>query len=403
MSQKTRARKEPLLRMVKRDDISPRRAWLYRGIAFILALVTGGLLLLALGHNPVFVYRDMVIGAWGSPTVIRETIKLAVPLLITAIALALAFKMKFWNIGGEGQILAGAIAAGYFGFFTAQYFPKPILIALMMLAGMLAGGLYGLIPAIFKAKWKTNETLFTLMLNYIALAFVKYLMNGPWKASGSSFPKMPMIGSDARLTQVLGVHWGWILALVIVVVAWLYFNKTKHGYEIAIVGESEDTARYAGINVKRVIMRTMFLSGALCGLVGMLQFAGADFTITEGTAGGVGFTAITVAWLAMMNPFGMLVVAVFIAMLERGANTIQTIYKIPGAAADLLIGIILFFMLGCEFFIRYRLVIRGKEPKDVSPKTDQEPDVVEPVPVVVDPTGILPEPDIIAGKEPGNA
>ena len=359
-----KARREPLIRMVKREDISATRAWLFRGIAFVLALATGGLLILVLGQNPLFVYRDMVVGAWGSPTVIRETIKLTVPLLVTSIGLATAFKMKFWNIGGEGQILIGAVAAGYFGLFTAHIFSRPILIALMMLAGMAAGGLYGLIPAVLKAKWRTNETLVTLMLNYIALAFVKYLLNGPWKAPGSTFPKAPMLVPGGRLSQVLGVHWGWILALIIVVVAWFYFNRTKQGYEIAVVGESENTAKYAGISVKKVIIRTMLISGALCGLVGMLQFAGADFTITERTAGGVGFTAITVAWLAKMNPFGMLGVSVFIAMLERGSNTIQTIYKIPASAADLLIGIILFFMLGCEFFIRYKLVVRGKEAGD---------------------------------------
>ena len=245
--------------------------------------------------------------------------------------------------------------------WSAHIFPKIPLVILMMLAAIVAGGLYGLLPAVCKAKWGTNETLFTLMLNYIALAFIKYLMNGPWKAPGSSYPKIAMLVPGARLTKVFGVHWGWILALILVVVSYIYFNKTKQGYEIAVVGESNNTARYAGINVGRVFRRTMFLSGALCGLVGMLQFAGSDFTITEGTAGGVGFTAITVAWLAKMNPAGMLVVSVFIAMLERGANAIQTQFKIPASAADLLIGIILFFMLGCEFFITYKLIGRGKE------------------------------------------
>jgi simple sugar transport system permease protein len=358
---KIEAKKEPFFRMVKRDDISPRRAWTYRAIAFVLALLTGALLIAVLGQNPIFVYRDMVVGAWGSPIVIRETIKIAIPLLITSIALATAFKMKFWNIGGEGQILAGAIAAGFLGLTAAGVVPKPLLVLAMMAAGVVAGGLYGLLPAAFKAKWGTNETLFTLMLNYIALAFVKFLLNGPWKASGSTFPKMAMLASEDRLTQVLGVHWGWILALVLVVVAWFYFRKTKQGYEIATVGESTNTARYAGIKVSRVIMRTMFISGGLCGLVGMLQYAGADYTITEGITNGVGFTAITVAWLAKMNPYGMAVVAVFIAMLERGSNTIQTIYKIPASASDLLIGIILFFMLGCEFFINYRLVLRARK------------------------------------------
>lgn len=365
MSSRREEAREPLIRMVKRGSIDNGKAWSIRGAAFLLSLLTGALVILCLGHNPVLVYRSMVVGAWGSPTVIRETVKIAVPLLITAIGISLAFKMKFWNIGGEGQILVGAVAAGYFGLFTAHIFPKLPLVLLMLGAGMLAGGLYGLLPALCKSKWGTNETLFTLMLNYIALAFVKYLMNGPWKAKGSSFPKIDMLAKGARLTKVFGVHWGWILALILVGVSWFYFNKTKQGYEIAVVGESNNTARYAGINVSRVFNRTMFLSGALCGLVGMLQFAGADYTITESTAGGVGFTAITVAWLAKMNPFAMLGVSVFIAMLERGSNTIQTQFKIPASASDLLIGIILFFMLGCEFFISYRLVLRGKEAGNV--------------------------------------
>ena len=287
--------KEPLIRMAKRDTLSNQKAWCIRGVALLLSLITGGLVILALGHNPFSVYTSMVVGAWGSSTVIRETIKIAVPLLITAIGISFAFKMKFWNIGGEGQIIVGAVAAGYFGLFTAHILPKVPLVILMMLAGILAGGLYGLLPAVCKAKWGTNETLFTLMLNYIALAFVKYLMNGPWKAPGSSFPKIAMLAPGARLTKVLGVHWGWILALVIVVISSIYLSKTKQGYEIAVVGESNNTARYAGINVSKVFIRTMFISGALCGLVGMLQFAGADYTITESTAGGVGFTAITVA------------------------------------------------------------------------------------------------------------
>ena len=361
MSSNVTHAKEPLFRMVKRDAIPQKKAWMIRAAAFLLSLATGAVVIMMLGHNPFSVYISMIKGAWGTKTVSYETIKIAIPLLITAIGISFAFKMKFWNIGAEGQILVGAVAAGAFGLFTAHIFTKIPLVILMMLAAIVAGGLYGLLPAVCKAKWGTNETLFTLMLNYIALAFIKYLMNGPWKAPGSSYPKIAMLVPGARLTKVFGVHWGWILALILVVVSYIYFNKTKQGYEIAVVGESNNTARYAGINVGRVFRRTMFLSGALCGLVGMLQFAGSDFTITEGTAGGVGFTAITVAWLAKMNPAGMLVVSVFIAMLERGANAIQTQFKIPASAADLLIGIILFFMLGCEFFITYKLIGRGKE------------------------------------------
>ena len=226
---------------------------------------------------------------------------------------------------------------------------------------MLAGGLYGLLPAACKAKWGTNETLFTLMLNYIALYFIKYLQNGPWKSPGSSFPLIGRLGDSGRLTKVLGIHWGWIVALLLVVLSYFYMTRTKQGYEISVVGESANTARYAGISVGKVFMRTMFISGALAGLVGMLQFAGADYTITENTAGGVGFTAITVAWMAKMNPFAMLVVAMFLAILSRGSNTIQTNFKIPISAAELLTGIILFFMLGCEFFITYKLIFKKGE------------------------------------------
>lgn len=353
---------EPFVRLVKRDGISRPKSWGIRIVAVLLALLISGLFIYSVTNlNPADVYKAMYEGALGTSRRQWITIRDAMVLLCISVGLAPAFKMRFWNIGAEGQILVGAIAAGWFGLFTATIFPKIPLVLLMMASSMILGGLYGLLPAICKAKWGTNETLFTLMLNYIALAFVKYLMNGPWKAPGSSYPKIAMLAPGARLTKVLGVHWGWILALVLVVVSYVYITRTKQGYEIAVVGESANTARYAGIRVGRVMCRTMFLSGALCGLVGMLQFAGADYTLTEGTAGGVGFTAITVAWLSKMNPFGMLVVSVFIAMLERGSNTIQTNFKIPASASDLIIGIILFFMLGCEFFITYKLIPRRKE------------------------------------------
>jgi len=361
MQSKKSVKRNPLLRMVKRDDLSKRKSFLIRLLAILGALVAGGLLILCLGKNPILAYKDMVKGAFGSKVLIQQTIKQMVPLLITAIGISFAFKMKFWNIGAEGQVLVGAIGAGYWAFFYAAILPKVPLVLLMMITGMVMAGLYGLLPALCKAKWGTNETLFTLMLNYIALYFVKFLANGPWKAKGSSFPKMPMIHQGVRLTKIFGVHWGWILALVLVVVSYIYFTKTKQGYEIAVVGESNNTAKYAGIDVGKVFKRTMFLSGALAGLAGVLQVAGSDYTITETTAGGVGFTAITVAWLAKMNPYGMLGVAAFIAVLERGCNQIETTMAIPSSVSKLLVGIILFFMLGSEFFINYRLVHASKK------------------------------------------
>jgi simple sugar transport system permease protein len=237
--------------------------------------------------------------------------------------------------------------------------PSWMLILAMALAGLLAGGLWGMIPALFKAKWGTNETLFTLMFNYIALGIQKYLQNGPWKKSGSSFPIIDMFKQEARLPKLFGVHIGWVVVLLLVLLVYVYLSRSKQGYQLTVVGHSKNTAKYAGMPVGRVIVRTMIISGAIAGLVGFLQVSGADYTLTENTAGGVGFTAITVAWLSNLNPAVMIVFSLFIATLQKGANRIQTTFKIPSSAADVLIGIILFFMLGCEFFINFRLVFRA--------------------------------------------
>ncbi len=357
--------REPLIRIVKRGDISTRKIWLIRALAALGAALTGALLILALGHNPVSVYTQLVLGAVGSKTVLVETIKKAIPLLGAAVAIAPAFKMKFWNIGAEGQIMAGAIAASYFALFYSQSLPRPLLLVVMFLAAVLAGAVWGVIPALFKAKWGTNETLFTLMFNYIILGFERYLQNGPWKKpSSGGFPKIAMFDNAAKLPRLFGVHIGWVLVLLLVVGMAVYLRRSKQGYEIAVVGESEPTARYAGMNVPRIIIRTMLISGAVAGLVGFLQVSGVNYTLTENTAGGIGFTAITVAWLARLNPVVMVFVAGFLAILQKGSGRIQTVFLIPASAAEVLTGIILFFMLGCEFFIRYRLVLRGgKERK----------------------------------------
>lgn len=351
---------EPLVRMIKRDSVSNALSWFVRAMALLAALLAGAILILSLGHNPFPVYRDMVIGSLGSPLVLRETARIAVPLLITGLGIALAFKMRFWNIGAEGQILMGALAASYFALFQYKSMPSAVLLLVMAAVAILAGGIWGLLPAIFKARWNTNETLFTLMLNYIALEIVRYAQYGPWKdPKQRGFPKVAMFEDVARLPKVFGVHIGWIIALVLVVAIYYYLKKSKHGYEISVVGESVPTARYAGINVSRVFLRTMFISGALCGLTGYLTVSGANYTLSETAAGGVGFTAITVAWLSKLNPVVMVVVSLFIAMLQRGSNTIQTTFKIPASAAEVLTGLILFFMLGCEFFLNYKLVFRG--------------------------------------------
>lgn len=359
-------KKEPLVRLAKRTDISHRKAWFIRIAAILMALATGGLLIMALGHNPFAVYRDMITGSLSTKTALIATAKIAIPLLGAALSIAPAFRMKFWNIGAEGQILAGAIAASYFALFQYQNMPRPVLLSVMFFAAVLAGGIWGLIPAIFKARWGTNETLFTLMLNYIVLNIVIFLRTGPWKSpSSSGFPKIAMFDASARLPNVFGVHIGWVIVLVLVIFMYIYMKHTQHGYEIAVVGESEHTARYVGMHVPQIIMRTVFMSGAIAGLVGFLIVSGSSYTLTDNTAGGYGFTAITVAWLAKLNPLAMVIISIFLAILKKGSNTIQTNFKIPASASEVLTGLILFFMLGCEFFINYRLIFRKGRKEEV--------------------------------------
>ncbi len=359
-TEKSMRYKEPLVRIVKRDDIPRSRMFWVRAVAVVGALLVGAVLFLALGHNPLLVYRDILTGSLGSPMALQETVRIATPLLITALGIGIAFKMRFWNIGAEGQIIAGALAASYFALFQHDALPGPLLLVVMCVASLIGGGLWALIPAFFKAKWNTNETLFTLMLNYIALEVVRYLQYGPWRdPKQMGFPKIAMFGDKARLPMLFGVHIGWVFALVLVVIVYFYLAKSKQGYELSVVGQSIPTARYAGMNVSKIIMRTVFISGAIGGLTGFFTVAGANYTLSEAVTGGVGFTAITVAWLSKLNPFVMVLASAFIAVLQKGSNSIQTTFKIPSSAADILTGLILFFMLGCEFFLQYKLVWRN--------------------------------------------
>ena len=350
--------KTPLIRLAKRDAMPAWQVWCIRGSSFIAAILLGALIVLVLGNNPISAYGTILSGSLGKSTAIRQTVKIAIPLLGTALAIAPCFKMRFWNIGAEGQITAGAVAASYFALFWADRLPGPALILVMAAAGAVAGGIWALVPAFFKAKWGTNETLFTLMMNYIIIGVVRWLQGGPWEGRPGS-QIIPQFDSKAVLPKVLGVHCGWIIVLVLTVVMFIYMKYTKQGYEIAVIGESENTARYAGMNVGAIIMRTMFLSGAISGLVGFIVASGANNTLYDGVAAGVGFTAITVAWLAQLNPFAMIGISALLAVLEKGADTLQTRMNVPASISDIITGIFLFCMLGCEFFINYRLILRG--------------------------------------------
>ena len=354
---------EPLVRVVKKSELTGGKLALFSLGGLFLALIAGGIFILALGKNPFSVYQTIFLGAFRSKMAMQGTIKIAIPLLITSLAITLAFKMKFWNIGGEGQIIMGGIFATYFALFHSDW-PHWLLLIVMLLAGMIGGGLWGLIPAFFKSKFGTNETLFTLMLNYIALYMIKYFTEGPWRdPTSSGFPKIATFVPNAQLDKVFGVHAGWIIAVILVFLVFFYLQYTKQGYEIAVVGESQNTARYAGMNVSRIVMRTMFLSGAICGIAGMTQATGAAYTLGESITGGVGFTAIIVAWLARLNPFFSVFFTLFLSALQKGSSVMQSAFGLSTYVSDVLQGIILFVILGVDFFTQYKLVFRGAHTK----------------------------------------
>lgn len=352
----------PLIRLAKREAMDPRKVWAIRIGSIVFAFILGMIPILMAGQNPFQSYGIIISGALSKPGYIRQTVKRAIPLLGVALAIAPCFKMKFWNIGAEGQITMGAILSSAVAIYMQSFMPRFPLLILMMFAGAIGGAIWAFIPGFFKAKYNTNETLFTLMMNYIAIGIVKWLQGGPWEGRPGT-QIIPMFGNNARLPNVFGIYCGWIIVLILVVIVHIYMNYTKHGYEVAVIGDSENTARYAGMNVGWIMMRTMLLSGAICGIVGWMLVSGANGTLNSDVAGGVGFTAITVAWLSQLNSFAMIIIAAILAIIGKGSATLQTKLNVPASVADIVSGILLFCMLGCEFFINYKLIFRGKSDK----------------------------------------
>lgn len=354
----------------KRDTISRSKAWSIRAIAILLALIVDGIIIYAIVKmNPLKVYVSLASGAFGTSKRMWFTIRDCMILTCIAIGLAPAFKMRFWNVGAEGQMLVGGIATAFWMINFAGKMNTVMLFLCMAISAIVAGGIWGLIPGFFKAKWNTNETLFTLMMNYVATQLVAYFIivwESP-KGSGkvgiinqsTEAGWLPQIGGYKYLLTILVVA-------VLTVLVYVYLNYSKHGYEISVVGESERTARYVGIKVGKVIVRTMLLSGALCGIAGVLLVSGTDHTITTTIAGGQGFTAVMVSWLAKFNPLGMIFTSFLLVFLDRGAGEISTVFGLNQSFADILSGIIIFFIIGCEFFITYRLSFREPAKKEAA-------------------------------------
>ena len=360
--------KEPLLRIAKRDAISHPKAWGIRVVAVLLSLVVSGLFIFAVTKlNPVQVYEAIFDGAFGTERRTWVTIRDSMMLLCIGVGLAPAFKMKFWNIGAEGQILiGGVITAGIMRAYGSAL-PTPALLVVMAVVSLLCGCLWGVIPAVFKAVWNTNETLFTLMMNYVAIQITSYCV-AMWEnpVGSNTVGVINQMTGYGWFPSVLGQSYGLnvILVLALTVGMYIYLKHSKQGYEIAVVGDSENTARYAGINVRKVTIRTMAISGAICGLAGFIEVAGVSHTISTATAGGRGFTAIIVAWLAKFNTFVMILISFLLVFLQKGAVQIASQFNLNDYASNIITGIILFFILGSEFFINYRVILRGRKEAD---------------------------------------
>ena len=361
---------EPLFHIVKRGAIDSKKALMIRIVSVVAALVFSGIIsVIITGENPFKIYGTMVNGALGSPTKIWKLLFDLSLLLCVSLAVTPAFKMRFWNIGAEGQALMGGFAAAVCMLKLTGTIPNWLMIPVMLICSIVAGAIWGIIPALFKAKWGTNETLFTLMMNYIAMQVISYYVN-IWanpKGTGQIRPlneggKFEGVG---HIPKLFGQQY--LITILVVfaltAVVYVYLKHSKQGYEISVVGESENTARYIGINVKKVIIRTMVISGALCGLVGFLIVAGSDHTISTETIAGRGFTAIMVSWLAKFNPFVMILTSFILVFMSKGAGGVAKDLGLNEAFSDILAGIIIFFIIGSEFFINYQIKFREKEVK----------------------------------------
>ena len=360
---------EPLFHIVKRDSMPKLNSFLIRIGSILFALIFCGILTMVLtGENPISVYVTMFEGAFGSSRKFWKLMQSLAMLLCVSLALTPAFKMRFWNIGGEGQVLIGGLATTACMILLGDKVPNGLLILIMVVASVLAGAIWALIPAIFKAKFNTNETLFTLMMNYVGIQLVSYFCmywenpKGAGKIGiinrATEAGWFPTIGGQNYLLNI-------IIVAIITVAMYIYLKYSKHGYEIAVVGESENTARYIGINVNKVILRTMALSGAVCGIAGLLLVGGTDHTISTSTADGRGFTAIMVSWLGKFNPIYMIFTSLLLVFLDAGADQISMIFGLNQSFSEIITGIILFFIIGSEYFINYQLKFRKRENKEV--------------------------------------
>ena len=356
--------KEPLFHVVKRDDMPPLKAWLIRIATLVIAfLLVGVLSTIVTGTDFGKTYQIMFQGVFGklfkgNTVMLWKYLQEIAILLSLALALTPAFKMKFWNCGAEGQALVGGLAAIFCMIEFGGKIPETALFVIIILTSILAGAIWGVIPAIFKALFNTNETLFTLMMNYIATQIIAYYVyiegGGSNVINPVPYGNFPAVGNNKYFVNI-------IVVAVITVLMFIYLKYSKQGYEISVVGESQNTARYVGINVKKVIIRTMIISGALCGVTGMLLVAGKDHSIRTDLVGGEGFTAILMSWLGQFNPFIMAIMTAIVVFLKLGVAKVADTALLNHSFSEIIVGIVILMLVGCEFFIQYSIKFRKNE------------------------------------------
>ena len=350
--------------------ISKKHEWAIRLGSILVALIVCAIITTITTHlNPISVYAAMWDGSFGSERKIWALLKELSVLLMVSVALAPAFKMKFWNLGGGGQVMAGVLATAACMLTLDEKLSSGALILVSLIAALFAGALWAFIPAFCKAKWNTNETLFTLMMNYVATQIVAYyiiIWENP-KGSGkngiinpnTNAGWLPTVAGKQYLLPVL-------ISIVVTIFMYIYLKYSKHGYELSVVGESQSTARYVGINVGKVIVRTLVLCGLICGLTGWLLVAGTDHTMTTTLEAGRGFLGVMVAWLAHFNPIGMVLSGLLMVFMSRGGSEISTAFGLNNSFGDILTGVILFFVIGSEFFINYQIHFRKSHRKEAA-------------------------------------
>lgn len=389
----TKTNKDPLIKISKRQNLALGYKLLLTIGAILLSLVLGGILLACLGYNPVDFYVQMILGNFKNSSYLKLMVRVLIPLLITSLGVSLAFKMRFWNIGAEGQFIVGALIAMTFSLLIGDSLPSPLGAIIIVLLGTLGGGLYALFVAVLKVKFGTNETLMTLMLNYVALYIASYTLKTDFYAvQGQGVPAFKVIAESLWLTEInigkFSFDTALFVAVALVVIMFVYFKQSKQGYELNVVGDSPNTAKYAGMKVKWIIVRTMFLSGAIIGMAGALKLCGssAGHTFSANITGGVGWTSIIVAWLAKLNPIGILIASLLMSILERGCAFARTSLGISESMSDVLQGIILFTVLASDFFINYKVSFRKKIKETVAINDTSSDTIAETSPTEKDET-----------------